>query len=198
MTMLWTLSGRTKSAMYASSTRITGYAVTLSQERMCCAFMWKWNSPCETATAFRTSQVPAKRPSTSSTTSLTQTRPRPLALFGWRTLTWRWTPLLQIRASPNLSLDVWTQKSEVSGRCPKPASTWPFRTLALACRSYQLGSSTRNAPPPLPTLPFSQRRQRELRQRPWSLHQVLVSPMPWRCQCHWSFTAMGMASGWFL
>lgn len=104
MMMPWTPSGRTKSAMYVSSTRITGYAVTSSLERTCCVYMWRWNSQCAIATAFPTSQVPAKRPSTSSTMSLTRTQPQPPALSGWRTLMWRWTLLPQMRAFPCLSL----------------------------------------------------------------------------------------------
>lgn len=198
MMMQWTPSGHTKCAMSAKSTRITGYAAILYHERMCCVYTLKWNSQCEIATASQTSQDPAKRPLTSSTTSPILTRPPPPALSGWRTHTWRWTLSLQIRASPSLTLDAWTQKWEVSGRCPKLGSTWPFRTSGPACHSFQWGFITRSAPPPSQTLPFSQRRQLEPRRRPWSLLQELVFLMPWRCQCRWSFIAMEMESGWFL
>lgn len=198
MMMRWTPSGHTKCVMSAKSTRITGYAVTLYHERMCCVFTLKWNSRCEIATASQTFQDPAKKRSTSSTMSPTLTRPLRLALSGWRTHTWRWTLSLQTRASQSSTLDVWTQKWEVSGPCPKPGSTWPFRILDPACRSFLWGFITRSVPPPLQTLPSSQRRQPEPRRRPWSLLRELVSRMPWRCQCRWSFIATEMESGWFL
>lgn len=146
MMKTWTPSGRTKSVMFSTPIRTTGYGQNTSGVAVRSESTWRWSSLLGTAVAFLMFQAPVKRLLTYITMNLILIQPPEHHHRGWRTPGSRLTPLQQMRASPRSTLGAewWrlTLRFEALAQCHGMAFTWPSKIMAAACLSSLFVSST--------------------------------------------------------
>lgn len=175
-----TPSGPTRCVMSSSPVKTTGSSPPSLIAVEHSASMWRFDSLCATAAPSPTSLAHARRRLISTTMKLMLSLPQKAPPSGWRPLTSRWTPLLQMKASHRwTSADAWwrsTQKCGASAHCLKMASTWPFRTMAPACLCCQSGSFIRSAQVWSRTLQSFQRPWQGLKAPPWLLPEESAFP----------------------
>lgn len=100
MMKTWIPSGLTKSAMFSTTIRTTGYGQSTSGVAVRSGSMLRWNSQWGTAAASLMCQAPVKRRLTFITMNQILTQPPETHRLGWRTPGSRSTLLQLTRASP--------------------------------------------------------------------------------------------------
>lgn len=202
MMRIWTPSAPTRCATSSMPIKTTGCAPSTFGGGGPSASMSRSSFQCETAAASLMSQARARRPSTSTTSSLTRTRPLKFTLHGWRTPGSRWTPSQPTRAFHRWTwVAGWwrsTLRCAASALCLAPASTWPFRTTEPACPSSLCGYFSESVPALSGMELSSQRLCQELRARHWWQPEGSAYPTEKKLMCQLNFTATEMASGWYL